>query len=281
MKAKNLAAIYIRVSTEDQAREGYSLEAQETALRKWCKENKYDIYDLYADRGISGKDIKNRPEMQRLLQDAAEHKFDTIVFWALSRFTRSVADLYATMEILDSKEVSLKSYTEIFDTGGPMGRAMVGIIGVFAQLERELISERISVALQVRASYGKRTCHNILGYDMEGKDSYCINPTEAKIVKYIFDMYIKTKNMSAVARLCTDQGFTGKRKAQFTAASVRNILMHPQYCGYNLYHGRIIKGSHPPIISPKEYNSIQKTLSRVTIGRKRSQDRAFFKLPEK
>lgn len=257
------------------------MDAQEAALRKWCKENKYVVYDLYADKGISGKNIEDRPEMKRLLADAKNLKFDVIVFWALSRFTRSVTDLYSTMETLDHNGISLKSYTEMFDTGGPMGRAMVGIIGVFAQLERELISERIKAALNVRASYGKRTCHNILGYNMEGKDSYRINPKEAEIVKYIFNMYIKTKNMSTVANLCVGQGFAGKRRATFTAAAVRNILMHPQYCGYNLYHGQLIKGDHPSIISPRQYNKVQKILSRSRVGRKRKQGKTFFKLPEK
>lgn len=94
MKNKVLrVAIYIRVSTYDQAREGYSLEAQENALRKWCADRNYQVYEIYADRGISGKDIDHRPDMKRLLQDAKEEKFDMVIFWALSRFTRSVSDL--------------------------------------------------------------------------------------------------------------------------------------------------------------------------------------------
>ena len=91
------AAIYIRVSTLDQVREGYSLETQETVLRKWCQDHKYEVYDLYGDRGISGKDIEHRPDMRRLMQDAHSGCFDLVVFWALSRFTRSVRDLYDTM----------------------------------------------------------------------------------------------------------------------------------------------------------------------------------------
>ena len=71
MKNRKLVAIYIRVSTLDQAREGYSLEAQEQTLRKWCADHGYIVYDLYADRGISGKDIDHRPDMRRLMQDVA------------------------------------------------------------------------------------------------------------------------------------------------------------------------------------------------------------------
>ena len=132
------AAIYIRVSTLDQARDGYSLTTQETTLRKWCADHGYIVYDLYADRGISGKDIDHRPDMIRLMRDAKEGKFNIVIFWALSRFTRSVQDLYATMEKFQRWDISMVSYTESFDTSTPMGRAMIGIVGVFAQLEREL-----------------------------------------------------------------------------------------------------------------------------------------------
>lgn len=75
MENKKQVAIYIRVSTLDQAREGYSLDAQEKTLRKWCEERKYNVYDLYADKGISGKDIEHRPDINRLLYDAKNRKF--------------------------------------------------------------------------------------------------------------------------------------------------------------------------------------------------------------
>lgn len=129
MESKTVA-IYIRVSTLDQAREGYSLDAQERILRKWCDDHKYNVYDLYADRGISAKDIEHRPDMTRLLQDAAHHKFDLVLFWALSRFTRSVSDLYITLEKFTKWNIAIASYTESFDTSTPMGRAMIGIVGV-------------------------------------------------------------------------------------------------------------------------------------------------------
>ena len=90
-------AIYIRVSTLDQAREGYSLSAQRKALTRWAKEHGYEIIGYYADEGISGKDIKHRPDMQRLLEDVAASKVDIIIVWALSRFTRSVALLFGAM----------------------------------------------------------------------------------------------------------------------------------------------------------------------------------------
>lgn len=271
MTERKRVAIYIRVSTLDQAREGYSLEAQENTLKKWCDERKYIVYDLYADKGISGKDIEHRPDMNRLLTDAKNEKFDIVLFWALSRFTRSVSDLYFTMEKFQKWNVDMVSYTESFDTSTPMGRAMIGIVGVFAQLERELTSERVSAAMAERASQGKRTCSEILGYDLDGKDSFKINEEEAKYVRFCFREYLIRKNLSEVANEARIRGYKGKRGKVPTAYSVQKILTRAQYCGYNTFCGEIYKGNYEPIIDVDTYNKVLSLLKRQgkTVGRKR------------
>lgn len=271
MNRNKRIAIYIRVSTLDQAREGYSLEAQEKALRKWCSERGYVIYDLYADRGISGKDIKHRPEMNRLLEDAEDGKFDIVLFWALSRFTRSVSDLYDTMERFQKWNIAMISYTESFDTSTPMGRAMIGIVGVFAQLERELTGERVSAAMAERATHGKRTCSEILGYDKKGKDSFTINEEEAEYVRFCFDTYLLRKNLSEVAQEARAKGYKGKRGKEPSAYSIQKILTRTVYCGYNTYCGQLYKGNYEPIISLGTFNKANTILTRQgkSIGRKR------------
>ena len=272
MKKKEvIVAIYIRVSTLDQAREGYSLKMQEQTLREWCKEKGYIIYDLYADRGISGKDFNHRPDMLRLMRDAKDGCFNSVVFWALSRFTRSVQDLYNTLDKFQKWGVSMVSYTEAFDTSTPMGRAMIGIVGVFAQLEREITSERVAAAMQMRAAQGKRTCSEILGYDKNGKDSFSVNPQEAEYVKFCFEKYLERKNLSEVAELCRQHGYRGKRGKEPCAWTVSVILSRPQYCGYNPYCGEYYKGDYDPIISIETYNKVQRLLERQgkIVGRNR------------
>ena len=250
------------MSTLDQTREGYSLEAQEAALRKWCAEHGYVIYDLYADKGISGKDMDHRPDMLRLMRDAKNGCFDMVVFWALSRFTRSVRDLYDTMTKFQAWNISMVSDTESFDTSTPMGRAMIGIVGVFAQLERELTGERVSAAMLVRAQSGKRTCSEILGYDLMGKDSFTINKKEAEYVRFCFNKYLERKSLSEVANLCREKGYRGKRGKAPNAWTVSVILTRPQYCGYNSYLGQVYKGDFEPIISVAQYNRVQRLLIR-------------------
>lgn len=142
-----VAALYIRVSTLDQAREGYSLAAQQAALEAWAAQKSYAT-QLYADEGISGKDIDHRPAMRQILADVEAGKIAVVAVWALSRLTRSVADLYATWELLAAHGVGLVSHTEGFDTGSPTGRAMMGLLGVFAQMEREITAERVRAAME-------------------------------------------------------------------------------------------------------------------------------------
>lgn len=271
-KSIKRVAIYIRVSTLDQAQNGYSLEAQEKALRKWCEEKGHAVYDLYADRGISGKDIKHRPGMGRLLEDAKDGKFDIVLFWALSRFTRSVSDLYDAMSSFKKWDIAMISYTEAaFDTSTPMGRAMIGIVGVFAQLERELTGERVQAAMAERAAQGKRTCSEILGYDKKGKDSFVINEAEAEYVRFCFDTYLIRKNLSEVAQEAKARGYKGKRGKAPTAYSIEKILTRSVYCGYNTYCGQLYKGNYDPIINISTFNKVNAILIRQgkTLGRKR------------
>ena len=256
------AVIYIRVSTLDQAREGYSLQAQRRVLTDWALARGYTVVEIYADEGISGKDIEHRPAMQRLLSDAVAKYFDVVLVWALSRLTRSVADLYNTWEILQANHIGLISHTEAFDASTPTGRAMMGLLGVFAQMERELTAERVRAAMLERAMQGKRTANEVLGYDLDGADSYKINEAEAERVRYIFAAYLKHHNLSTVAALCDTLGYRGKRGRVFRAEHIKVILSRPVYIGYNTFCGQIYKGNHQPIIDRDVFDLVQKQLRR-------------------
>lgn len=260
-------AIYIRVSTTEQAEEGFSLAAQEKSLVKWCCDHENEVYNVYADEGISAKDITHRPQFLQLMEDAQDKKFELVLVWALSRFTRSVSDLYNTLDTLLHLDISFVSLTESFDTTSAMGRAMIGICGIFAQLERELVGERVSAAMAERAAQGKPTTCDVLGYDFKD-NCLTINPHETAIVIYIFRKYKEHRSLSAVAELCTLKGYHGKRGGVFKPESIRRILTRPIYVGYNLYKGSLYKGSHPPLININDFNIVQRLLNRSKVGRK-------------
>lgn len=255
-----VAAIYIRVSTLDQARDGYSLAAQRKALEDWCITNGHAVYRVYEDAGISGKDIKHRPAMLDMLNDIRSEQIDLVLVWALSRLTRSVADLYDTYNRLQKHGCNIRSYTESFDTATPIGRAMMGICGVFAQMERELTAERVRAAMAERAAQGKRTCNDVLGYDLDGSDSLTINSAEAECVRYIYDKYLECRNLSAVADLCRVNGYHGKRGRMFKAQHIKTILTRPVYIGYNSFCGQLYKGHFEPIIPKDTWDKVQRLL---------------------
>lgn len=254
------AAIYTRVSTTEQAREGYSLEAQEKVLREYCVLKKYQIIDIYSDEGISGKDITHRPEMNRLLADAKAQKFDIILVWKLTRFSRRLSDLTKTCEDLEKWNVYLVSYSESFDCSTPAGKMIRNMLGTVAQFEREVIAENVRLGMDARAAKGKRTCSQVLGYNLKGKDSLIINEEESNYVKYIYDSYLTYKNLSEVAGLCIKQGYRGKRGRKPTPQSILVILTRPLYCGYNSYCGKLYKGLHEPIVDVDTFNKVQALL---------------------
>lgn len=245
------AVVYLRVSTNYQAENGYSIDMQRRSLTEYCIRVGHMVTGEYVDEGISGKNIENRPAMRKMLDDI--ESYDIIVIWALSRLTRSVADLYNILEICSRCNVSLVSITESFDTSSPMGRAMIGMIGVFAQMEREITGERVAAAMLERAMQGKRTTSGVLGYDSLGKDSMVINQEESEIVLYIFKKYIQHKSLSAVAELCNILGYRGKRRKMFKAESIKRIITRPIYIGYYTYKGKLYKGNFETFVPESLY----------------------------
>ena len=271
MKNKLVVAIYTRVSTSEQALDGYSLDAQRRLLVEYCEARKYIIYRIYTDEGISAKDISHRPGMLSLLADAKEKKFNIILIWKLTRFTRNLADLAVTCDFLDKIGVSLVSYSEAFDSSTPAGRMVRSMLGTVAQFEREVISENISMALLERARQGKRTCGEILGYDLHGPDSFKINKTEAEYVNFVHDNYLKRKSIVEVTELAKKAGFLGKRGRVPTPSTIIVILTRPQYAGYNLFLGKLYKGNYESIRTVKQFNKVQRLILRQgkLIGQKR------------
>lgn len=265
------AAIYTRVSTLDQAREGYSLEAQRKALTDWCLQRGHGPPAVYEDAGISGKDIKHRPAMQQLLDDVRAGKYDLVVVWALSRLTRSVADLYSIWGMMQAHGCDLVSYTEAFDTSTPVGRAMMGLLGVFAQMEREITGERVAAAMRERAMQGKRTCSEVLGYDTT-PGGLRVNPAEAARVLEIYRIYEATGSLSATARWCRQHGIRGKRGREMDAYKVRVILSRPIYAGYYSYSDLRVRGNYPAIVSVERYNAVVERINAETRGRRAAEE---------
>lgn len=152
--SRTRAVDYTRVSTDEQAREGYSINSQRDYNLKFIESQNWDLVDSYVDDGYSAKDLI-RPNMQRLINDAKARKFDVVVFYKLDRLVRSVSDLDKLLKIFDANNIGIRSVTEPFDTTTAIGRFLITLVAAIAQWERETISERVVVNMTKKANFSK------------------------------------------------------------------------------------------------------------------------------
>lgn len=276
-------AIYARVSTTEQAEEGYSIDEQIRVLKEFCEKEGYGVYDEYVDRGISGKNITGRPAIKRLLADAEQKKFDIVLVWKMNRLARKSLDLMNIVEQLNSKNIAFRSYTEKYETETPTGKLHFQMMAAIAEYERNNIAENVKMGMIARAKDGQWNGGQVMGYDVVEKDSenkkrkqtgLQINEQEAKIIRLIFQMYTTGHGYKAIANKINQDGYRTKKNKTFSLNAIKTIVTNPVYAGYIRYNVRrdwnekrrnninpnpiIVKGEHPSIISEETWKIAQK-----------------------
>lgn len=241
-------AIYCRVSTIEQAEEGYSIEEQERVQVEYCKFNGYEVYKVYSDRGISGKSIEKRPAMKELLRDAEDKKFDMVIAWKINRIARKMLDLLKIVDLLDHNGIAFKSYSESFETETPMGKFSLQMMGAVGELERGTIAQNVKFGMIARAREGRWNGNVIIGYDLVQREAstnkkrkdteLVINEKEAEIVRLIFDMYSKGNGYKSIANYVNKFGYRTKRGNTFSLTAIKDILSNPVYIGKIRYNVR-------------------------------------------
>ena len=233
MNEKIKTGIYIRVSTEDQAKDGFSIHAQREKLTKYAEANDWDIYDYYVDDGISGKNLDGRPEVTRLLKDIEEGKVNNVLIYKLDRLTRSVRDLIYLIELFEKHNCTFNSQTEKIDTSNAVGRMFVKIIGIFAEFERENLAERVSFGYEQKTKEGNYTnTYGVYGYDyIVGEQKLVVNDDERKLVNRIFDMYIEGKSYHNISKTFNLENVPTKRGGNWSSNTIKSIINNPLYLG--------------------------------------------------
>jgi site-specific DNA recombinase len=259
------AALYIRVSTLEQAQEGYSVGEQRERLIAYCKAQDWLIADIYVDGGYTGSNL-NRPGIQKLIGET--EKFDVVLVYKLDRLSRSQRDtLYLIEEIFRPNNVDFVSMQESFDTSSPFGKAMIGLLAVFAQLEREQIKERTWMGRVARAKTGlHHGGGNIpIGYDYsDGK--LIVNPYEAEQVRKIYEWYLAGDSLKAITDKLQDAGYTNRYSSYNSWTSVRNILENETYIGRLHFGDVVVDHAHEAIITEEQFNAAQ-----ILRGKRREQ----------
>ncbi len=225
-------AAYCRVSTEKEAQID-SLEKQIEFFNEFTKKNGYELYKLYADEGISGKQIKHRKQFQQMMQDAKAKKFDKVVVKDVSRFARNTVDLLQSVRELKSYgvQVDFLNNGEVMEGGSEF---ILTILGAMAQQESANMSKRVKFGKDITAKKG-RVPNLVFGYDKIPDERYTlkINEEEAKIVKEIFESYVyKGIGTTKIAWNLNDRGIrTKKTKSKWVQTSIVRMLKNPIYTG--------------------------------------------------
>lgn len=246
-------AIYARVSTEDQARHGLSIETQLDNLRSWAAANNHTIIGEYVDAGVSGKKpYKRRPALSRFMDDLeAGTKVDALVFTKLDRFYRSVKLYYQAVDILDRHKVGWQAIQEDYETITSAGRFKVNIMLAIAESEADRTSERIKVVFDGKIARGEVLGNHVpFGYAVVDKH---LQPNEnAEIVRGAFDVYERTGSIYQVKEYLHDLGHT------VVYVTAQRILRNQMYAGR--YRDNLVFCE--PIIDPDRFDRIQLMLDK-------------------
>lgn len=252
MNDKRIAAIYIRVSTDYQAEEGYSIDAQKEQLSAYCVSKGIKKYEFYIDGGWSGSNI-DRPEMQRLIKDVNNDKISHVIVYKLDRLSRSQKDtLYLIEDVFNTHDVTFVSMSETMDTSTPMGRLMLGILSAFAQLERENIRLRTRMGMKERVKSGLWMGGGRIpfGYDYDKENGILVPNKDAEKVKQVYKLYIEGKSPQEIANLLG---------LKYDKLAIQILTRKSNY-GIIEYNGEEYQGKHEPIISKETYDLAMKCM---------------------
>ncbi len=278
-KNKNLKfVIYVRCSTDEQSLGTYTtLDAQAHHCKNILNAFGYELADfgkngIVEDDGYSGKNLK-RPGIQSILNDIqTKRSFDGVVFFRLDRLTRSSSDLHALMDLFMTNDFAFLSVKEKLDGSTAFGRAGIGMMGVFAAFERELISERVKASLSARVSQGLPIGGRTrIGYKLikdgeplsNGRQPMKVikDDSVASHIKVVFEMTADNRSLTAIGQELLRRGIKTANGKIWRRQAIATIIRSPFYKGYIPFHGECYKGKHEPIVSEQLWEKANKVLS--------------------
>ncbi|WP_253309051.1 MULTISPECIES: recombinase family protein [Rickettsiales] len=254
-------AIYTRKSNEDGLEQKFnSLDAQRVACEKYIKsrEGWVILAKRYDDGGFSGKNLE-RPAIKELFEDVKKGEVDCVVVYTLDRLSRETKDSIEVTSFFRRHRVNFVAVTQIFDNNTPMGKFVQTVLSGAAQLEREMIVERVKNKIATSKEQGLWMGGTLpLGYDVKDKE-LIINEKEAKIVGHIFERYLELKSMAELARELNSQGYRTKSDI-FKKATVRRIITNPIYLGKIRHYEKEYEGKHEAIIEEEKWQKAQELI---------------------
>lgn len=264
----DVTAIYVRVSTERQAEEGYSLDDQARRLGYYCESQGWnvDAKHVYVDAGVSGKST-NRDQFQAMMSAARSGEITRIVAMKLDRIARNVKDFLGIVDELKTAGCDLVLIKESFDTSTPHGKFALTMFAAMAELEASTITERVMSGKAQKAQeggYNGARCP--LGYQYTN-NAFTVDQGAAYWVREVFNRFVAGQTMSQIAADLNSAGATTARGGEWYASTVRTILLNGFYAGIAQWDGVETAGAHPAIISRNLYDQAQARLDTIKPGR--------------
>ena len=286
----NIAA-YVRVSTDEQADKGNSIFEQQERLSAYCKAMGWDAPTFFVDEGFSAKNLK-RPAITDLLKRVQKKEFQIVLATKLDRVCRNLLDLLQLVDVLEQYECSFVSSSEAFDTSTAAGRMTLNLLGMFAQFERERISERVKDNMvSLAKNTDKALSGPCFGYDLVD-GNFRINQEEAEHVRFMFDQAEQGRGTRYIAKLLNDKNVKTKRGKQWDSVNVKRLMVNEVLTGSKVFNKRkntkgkvkfrdesewILKeDSHEAIISKEQFDTVQAIFKSRTPTRARAESETYL-----
>lgn len=264
LQARNVlrVALYVRVSSHEQV-DGYSIGEQIERLTKYCEAMGWEIHKIYTDPGYSGGNT-DRPGLQNMIKDVRAGKVNKVVVYKLDRLSRAQKDtMYLIEDEFLDHGVDFVSMSENFDTSTPFGRAMIGILAVFAQLERENIKERTMIGKEARAKEGKWHGGSTvpIGYDYDApNDLLVVNEYEAIQIRELYKLFLDGTPLRTIEDMFAKKGYVHKYGSDWDPKTMRRVMANKTYRGYIKHRDEWYEADHEPIIDEETFNLANKLL---------------------
>ncbi|WP_164908916.1 recombinase family protein [Candidatus Velamenicoccus archaeovorus] len=275
-KKRIYCAIYTRKSTSEGLDQNFtSLDAQREAAENYINSQKHEgwvvLQEPYDDGGFTGANM-DRPGLQKLLSEIKNQKINCVVVYKVDRLSRSLTDFAQLLEFFDKNNVTFVSVTQSFNTNTSMGRLTLNILLSFAQFEREIARERTKDKMSAARKRGQWTGGIApLGYCVDDNKKLIVDPEGAKVVREIFDLYLKGNSTLKIVHMFNEKGYKTNKIAckngktlggvKYSVARIQWMLRHPIYMGKALYNGQIYDGEHEAIIDEETFKKTQALLN--------------------
>ena len=256
------AYAYVRISTNKQL-ENTSIEQQIDAIKKYCRENNITLVEIFVEEPVSGEGFSNRPKFKEMFYNVFQKKnnINSVIVFKQDRISRNSLDSQYIFSRLKKANKNLISIADNIDTNDPNSKLIYQILGIIAEVEKDLIAFRTSLGMEKTFENGYFNGGRVFGYDLINK-KLVVDEEEAKVVKYIFDCYSnKMWGYRKIASNLNMQGIKTKKNNHWSITAVKTILNNKIYNGYVKWKGEYKKGNHYPIIDEELWYKTQKLLS--------------------